>query len=120
MSRLPESLHFSTSLGMTPASTLLQRFPKVLYRLFNPLLELNSRFPTEDFFRASYVRLAHLRVVHGQGFVFDRGVRPRDSDDFLCKLFDGHLAWVADVDRFVEIAHRKPENSVDQIGRVTK
>ena len=53
-----------------PASTL-QRLFEVVDRLLDTFVELNSRFPIEDFFRAGDVWLAHLRVVHRQGFVFD-------------------------------------------------
>src|SRR4026209_61325 len=101
------------------ASTL-QRLFKVLDRLLDPLVEFNSRLPTEDFFRAGNVRLAHLWVVYRQRFVFDCRFRPRDSDDFLCKLFNGHLTRIAEVHRLMEIAHRESENAIDQIGDVTK
>ena len=89
-------------------------------RLFDTFVEFNSRFPTEDLFRAGDVRLAHLRIVHRQRLVFDCRFRSRNADDFLGELFDGHLAWIADVDRLVEIAHRKPENSIDQVRYVTE
>src|SRR5262245_1090180 len=94
------------------ASTIQRRL-KIVDRLFNTFVEFNSRLPTEDFFRAGDVRLAHLRVVHRQWLVFDGRFRPSDPDDFLGELFDGHFAWIADVDRLVEIAHSKPENSID-------
>src|SRR4029077_20939125 len=123
--KLLEVAGFFASLRMTKRcarfnALTLQRLFEVLDRLLDPLLEFNSGFPTEDFFCAGDVRLAHLRVVHRQGVVFDCGFRPRDSDDFLCKLFNSHLARIAEVDWLVEIAHRKPENSIDQIGDVTK
>src|SRR6185503_13039360 len=73
------------------SKSTLQRLFEVLDRLLDPLVEFNSRLPTKDFFRAGNVRLADLWVVHRQRFVFDCRFRPRDSDDFLCKLFNGHL-----------------------------
>src|SRR5206468_9316906 len=97
-----------------------QRLPKILDRLLDTFVEFNSWFPSEDFFRAGDVRLAHLRVVHRQRFVVDCGFRSCDSNNFVGKLFDGHLARVAQVDRLVKIARREFENSVDKIGYVTK
>src|SRR5262249_53058697 len=60
----------------TIASSTFQRIPKVFDRLLDSLLELNSRLPTQDFFRTSDVWLAHLRVIHRQWFVVDRRFRP--------------------------------------------
>src|SRR6476659_2676532 len=67
------------------ASTLRRPF-EVLDRLLDAFLELNSRFPTEDFFRAGDVRLADLRIVHRQGFVFNCRFGPGNPNDFLCEL----------------------------------
>src|SRR5216117_1305579 len=99
--------------GLDPL--ILQRFFEIVDRLFDPLLEFHSWFPPEDFFRAANVWLAHLWIVNWQRLVVDLGFRSCDPDDLLGKLFDRHLARVAEIDWLVEIAHREPEDSVDQI-----
>ena len=95
-------------------------FPEVIDRFPDSFVELDFWFPAENVFRAGDVGLANFRVVHRQWFVFDFRFCAGDAKDFLGKLFDRHLARVADVDRFVEIAHRELENSVDQVGDVTE
>ena len=94
-------------------SRVLQRFSKVFDCLLDSFLELDLRFPVENFFRAADIWLAHFRVVHWQWLMFDCRSRPSYADDFIGELFDRHLARVADVDRLMKIAHREPENSVD-------
>jgi hypothetical protein len=49
----------------------------------------------------------------GQRSIFDFGFRSSDTDDFLSESFDRHFAWVANVDRFMEIGAREPVDAID-------
>ncbi|MEK0445092.1 MAG: hypothetical protein RLZZ399_413 [Verrucomicrobiota bacterium] len=84
------------------------------------LLKGHFRFPIENGLRPRDVRLADLRVVDGKGPVLESGFRAGDLDDFLSELTDRHFPGVSDVYRFVEIAHRQLENSVDQVADVAE
>ena len=64
--------------------------------------------------------MAHLRVVHWQWLVIDRGLGSRDANDFVRELFYRHLPWITQINRLVEIAHRESENSVDEIRHITE
>src|SRR5438445_643642 len=89
------------------------------------LCETKENYPSHSKFsgdknRAHHIWLADLRVFHWQWFVFDRRFCSGNTNNFVGKLFNGHLARIAQVDRLVEIAHGQFENSVDQIRHVTK
>ena len=98
----------------------LQAAFEVLDRLRDSFVELDLRFPTENFPRPGDIGLAHFRIVHGKRFVFDLRFRSRDPNDLFRELFDRHLARVPDVHWLVEIAHGQPENSVDQVRHITE
>src|SRR5438045_8450755 len=82
------SLRTTKKVTRLNASTL-QRLFEVLDRLFDPLLEFNSRLPPHDFSCAGDIWLAHLRVVHRQRLVFACRFRSSDSDDFFGNLSNG-------------------------------
>src|ERR687895_2865497 len=82
--------------------------------------ELNLRRPAENLFCTGYVRLSDLRVVHRQRFVDDFASRPCYPDHGLCKLHDGELTGVAQVDRLVLCALREQIQTADHVVDVTE
>src|SRR5438874_562990 len=93
---------------------------EVLDRSANSFVEVHFWFPAEHFSRPGDVWLPHFWIVYRQWFVFDRRFGAGHPPDLFCELLNRHFARAAQVHRFVKIAYRQPEYSVNQIAHVTE
>src|SRR2546430_4507669 len=100
----------------TPLTFLrLQRVAEIVDRRFDSLLKSDARLPTEHLFCAGDIRLAYLRVIDRQWFVFDCRFCSGDPNNFLGELLDRHLSRITEVHRLVKTAHGQFENPINQI-----
>src|SRR4030095_2334777 len=84
------------------------------------LLELDLGLPAQNLPCPRDVRLARLRIVHGQRLIDDLASRSRDADDGFRELQDRKLVRVPEIGWQVLLAHRQEIHPVDQVVHVAE
>src|SRR5262245_8738897 len=83
-------------------------------------LECDLRLPAEQLLRAGDVRLADLRIVHGQRFEHDLARRLGHADHGLRELENRELARVAEIHGQMLLARGKQIKAADQVVHVAE
>mmetsp|Transcript_14859 Transcript_14859/g.34940 ORF Transcript_14859/g.34940 Transcript_14859/m.34940 type:complete len:359 (-) Transcript_14859:274-1350(-) len=96
-------------------SVLAELLLEVLDGVAQPLLHRHPRLPADLALGHRDVRLALLRVVGCRGHVLDRAVGVGRLVDERCKLSDGVLLGVADVDWHVIAAFHESHEAGDEV-----
>ena len=108
------------SVACAPGKLRLHLALEPLDGLGQAFFQIDDRFPAKLFPGAGNIGPALLGIVHGQRQKSQLTLRAGDANNPLGEFLDCQFVRVANVDRFMEVALGKLENTIDQIGDETK